>query len=144
MVAIFFGYTHCPDACPVTMGELALVMKELGTDADKLQVLFATVDPERDTAAVLSQYVPAFHPSFLGLYGDAAAAARAAKEFKVFFQKQPVSGGYSVDHSAGHLYIHMSTIWETSWTQFSLALTAFTPEFTRAWCCKTDVRAWNS
>jgi cytochrome oxidase Cu insertion factor (SCO1/SenC/PrrC family) len=126
------------------MGELALVMKELGTDADKLQVLFVTVDSERDTAAVLSQYVPEFHPSFLGLYGDAAAAARAAKEFKVFFQKQPVSGGYSGDHSAGHLYIHMSTIWGQSWTQFSLALTAFTPEFTRAWCCKTVVRAWNS
>jgi protein SCO1/2 len=102
VVAIFFGYTHCPDACPVTMGELALVMKELGTDADKLQVLFVTVDPERDTPAVLSQYVPAFHPSFLGLYGDAAATARTAKEFKVFYQKQPLSGGsYSMDHSAG-------------------------------------------
>jgi len=106
VVVVFFGYTYCPDACPTTMGELALVMKELGKDADRLQVLFITVDPERDTPAVLSQYVPAFHPGFLGLYGDADAIARTAKEFKVFFQKQPTpGGGYTVDHSAGsYLY----------------------------------------
>jgi len=102
VVVIFFGYTFCPDACPTTMGELALVMKELGKDAGKLQVLFVTVDPERDTPAVLSKYVPAFDPSFLGLYGDAEATARTAKEFKVFYQKQPLPGGsYSMDHSAG-------------------------------------------
>jgi protein SCO1 len=102
VVVIFFGYTYCPDACPTTMGELALVMKELGKDADRLQVLFITVDPERDTPAILSKYVPAFHPGFLGLYGDADATARTAKEFKVFYQKQPLpGGGYSVDHSAG-------------------------------------------
>lgn len=102
VVVVFFGYTFCPDACPTTMGELALAMKELGKDADKLQVLFVTVDPERDTPAVLSKYVPAFHPSFLGLYGDAEATARTAKEFKVLYQKQPLPGGsYSMDHSAG-------------------------------------------
>lgn len=102
VVAIFFGYTYCPDACPTTMGELALVMKDLGKDADRLQVLFITVDPERDTAAILSKYVPAFHPAFLGLYGDADATARTAKEYKVFYQKRPLpDGGYSVDHSAG-------------------------------------------
>jgi protein SCO1/2 len=106
VVAIFFGYTRCPDACPTTMGELALVMKELGTDAERLQVLFITVDPERDTPEVLSRYVPAFHPSFLGLYGDAEATARTAKEFRIVYQKQPLKdGGYSVDHSAGsYLY----------------------------------------
>ena len=106
VVAIFFGYTRCPDACPTTMGELALVMKELGTDAGRLQVLFITVDPERDTPEVLSRYVPAFHPSFLGLYGDAEATARTAKEFRIVYQKQPLKdGGYSVDHSAGsYLY----------------------------------------
>jgi len=106
VVAIFFGYTRCPDACPTTMGELALVMKELGKDAERLQVLFITVDPERDTPEVLSRYVPAFHPSFLGLYGDAEATARTAKEFKIVYQKQPLKdGGYSVDHSAGsYLY----------------------------------------
>jgi protein SCO1 len=102
VVAVFFGYTHCPDVCPVTMGELSVVARELGKDADRLQVLFITVDPERDTPADLSKYVPAFNPAFLGLYGDAEATARTAKEFKVFFQKQQASGGnYSVDHSAG-------------------------------------------
>ena len=106
VVTVFFGFTHCPDACPTTMVELAQVAKELGPDADKLQVLFVTVDPARDTQKVLSQYVPSFHPGFLGLYGDAEATARAAKEFKVYFNKQPpkggaAGGGYSVDHSAG-------------------------------------------
>jgi protein SCO1/2 len=102
VVAIFFGYTHCPDVCPITLGELAIVANELGKDAGRMQVLFITADPERDTPAVLSKYVPAFHPGFLGLYGDADATARTAKEFKVFYQKQPLpGGGYSVDHSAG-------------------------------------------
>jgi len=102
VVTVFFGFTHCPDACPTTMVEMAGVMKELGPGADQLQVLFITVDPERDTQKLLSQYVPSFHPSFLGLYGDAEATARTAKAFKVFYQKRPVEGaGYSVDHSAG-------------------------------------------
>jgi protein SCO1/2 len=102
VVVVFFGFTHCPDVCPVTLGELAIVARELGKDAERMQVLFITVDPERDTPAVLSKYVPAFNPAFLGLYGDADATLRTAKEFKVFFQKQPVAGGsYSVDHSAG-------------------------------------------
>jgi protein SCO1/2 len=106
VVTVFFGFTHCPDACPTTMVEMAQVAKALGADADKLQVLFVTVDPERDTQQVLAQYVPAFHPGFLGLYGDAEATARAAKEFKVYYSKQPGKGSdrgrsYSVDHSAG-------------------------------------------
>jgi protein SCO1/2 len=102
VVTVFFGFTHCPDVCPTTLAEMALVAKELGADADKLQVLFVTVDPERDTRELLSRYVPSFNPSFLGLYGDASETVRAAKEFKIFFQKQPSSGGtYSVDHSAG-------------------------------------------
>jgi protein SCO1/2 len=102
VVAVFFGFTHCPDACPTTLGELALVAKALGPQADRLQVLFVTVDPARDTPALLAQYVPAFHPSFLGLYGDAEATARTAKEFKVIYQKQQLQGGsYSMDHSAG-------------------------------------------
>ncbi len=102
VVVIFFGFTHCPDVCPTTLAELAQVAKELANDAEKMQVLFVTVDPERDTPELLKQYVPSFNPQFLGLYGDAAATARAAKEFKIFFQKQPLPGGsYSVDHSAG-------------------------------------------
>jgi len=102
VVAVFFGFTHCPDVCPTTMSDLAMAMKELGGDAERVQVLFVTVDPERDTRQVLAQYVPAFYPSFLGLYGDAQATARAAKSFKVFYQKQPQAGGsYTVDHAAG-------------------------------------------
>jgi protein SCO1 len=103
VVTLFFGFTHCPDVCPTTLGEMALVMKELGKDADRLQVLFVTVDPERDTAEVLKRYVPAFHPSFLGLTGSAEDIARTTKEFKIFYQKQPLpnGSGYSMDHSAG-------------------------------------------
>jgi protein SCO1/2 len=102
IVVVFFGYTHCPDVCPVTLGELAMVAKELGKDAERMQVLFVTVDPARDTPDVLAKYVPSFNPAFLGLYGDAEGTARTAKEFKVFFNAQAASGGtYSVDHSAG-------------------------------------------
>jgi protein SCO1/2 len=105
VVMVFFGFTHCPDVCPTALVEMAQVVKELGRDGDKVQGLLVTVDPERDTQQVLSQYVTAFNPGFLGLYGDAAATARAAKEFKVYYQKQPVKdGGYSVDHTAG-IYI---------------------------------------
>jgi len=102
-VVIFFGYTQCPDVCPTTLAELAEVMKKLGPDADRVQVLFVTVDPQRDTPELLSKYVPAFDPRFAGLYGDAAATERTAKEFKIIYQKQPgaTPGTYSVDHSAG-------------------------------------------
>ncbi|MGZ5142410.1 MAG: SCO family protein [Burkholderiales bacterium] len=101
-VVIFFGFTHCPDACPTTMIELGSVARELGPDAGRLQVLFVTVDPQRDTPDVLRQYVPAFNPDFLGLYGSPEETARAAKEFKVYYQKQPLPGGdYTMDHSAG-------------------------------------------
>ncbi len=102
VVVLFFGFTHCPDACPTTMAELATVAKELGPDADKLQVLFVTVDPERDTPDVLKQYVPAFYPTFLGLSGSAEDIARTAKEFKVYYARQQQPGGtYTMDHSAG-------------------------------------------
>lgn len=102
-VVIFFGYTQCPDVCPSTMSELAGVMQQLGPDADRVQVLFVTVDPERDTQELLSHYVPAFDKRFLGLYGDAEATARTAKTFKVFYQKVPgqTPGSYTVDHTAG-------------------------------------------
>jgi protein SCO1/2 len=103
VVVMFFGYTQCPDVCPTTMAEMAGVMKELGPQADQVQVLFVTVDPERDTRELLAQYVPAFDPRFLGLYGDAAQTAAVAKEFKVFYAKVPgkTPGSYSMDHSAG-------------------------------------------
>jgi protein SCO1/2 len=103
VVVLFFGYTQCPDVCPTTMIEMANVLKELGPQADQVQVLFVTLDPERDTRELLAAYVPAFDQRFLGLYGDAAATARVAKEFKVFYAKQPgrEPGSYSIDHTAG-------------------------------------------
>jgi protein SCO1/2 len=103
VVVMFFGYTQCPDVCPTTMAEMANVVKELGPAGKDVQVLFVTVDPERDTQALLASYVPAFNPTFLGLYGDAAATARTAKEFKVFYAKVPGSTpeNYSMDHTAG-------------------------------------------
>lgn len=104
-VALFFGYTHCPDVCPTTLADMAQVMRMLGKDGDRLQVVFVTVDPERDTQALLAQYVPAFDLSFLGLYGDAQATAQVAKAFNVLYQKQPTKSGYNVDHSAGTFLI---------------------------------------
>lgn len=103
VVVVFFGYTHCPDVCPTTLAELASAIKQLGPRGEKVQVLFITADPERDTAAVLKQYVTAFNPGFLGLRGTREDTLRVAKEFKVIVQK--VAGAdpnnYTVDHSAG-------------------------------------------
>ena len=105
-VMLFFGYTHCPDICPTTLADAAAVMKTLGADAARVQVLFVTVDPERDTPALLAQYVPAFDSRFLGLYGDPAATQRAAREFKIFYEKREgkTPGAYTVDHS-GQSYV---------------------------------------
>jgi len=102
-VVVFFGYTQCPDVCPTTLAALAEAMKRLGPDADRVQVLFVTVDPERDTPSLLAQYVPAFDKRFLGLYGDADATARTAKEFRILYQKVSgtTPGNYTMDHSAG-------------------------------------------
>jgi protein SCO1/2 len=103
VVVLFFGYTQCPDVCPTTLATLAEARRRLGPDGDKVQVLFVTVDPERDGPELLSPYVTAFDPSFLGLYGDADATARTAKEFKIIYQKQPgrTPETYTMDHSAG-------------------------------------------
>lgn len=101
VVLLFFGYANCPDMCPTTLAKLGHGMRLLGADADGVQGLFVTVDPKRDTPQVLAQYVPAFHPAFLGLYGTEQQTASAAKEFKVYFQAQKPgdSGFYTVDHS---------------------------------------------
>jgi protein SCO1/2 len=103
VVVLFFGYTQCPDVCPTTLATLAEAKKRLGPDGDKVQVLFVTIDPERDKPELLLPYVTAFDPSFLGLYGDAEATARTAKEFKIIYQKQPgpTPETYTMDHSAG-------------------------------------------
>jgi protein SCO1/2 len=101
VVVLFFGYTHCPEVCPTTLADLSQVIRLLGPDAEKVQVLFVTLDPERDTPAVLAKFVPSFNPSFLGLYGDAQATAQAAKVFSVSYEKHADKNGYTLDHSDG-------------------------------------------
>jgi len=107
IVVVFFGYTRCPDVCPTTLSEMKMILDKLGEDRKKIQVLFVTIDPERDTPELLAKYVPAFDPSFLGLYGDEAATIKAAKEFKVFFQKVPgkTPDSYTMDHTAASYII---------------------------------------
>ncbi len=102
VVVLFFGFTQCPDVCPTTLSAMAAVMKELGNDAARVQVVLVTLDPERDSAAMLGAYVTAFNPTFIALRGDTEATTRAAREFKVFFQKVPgkTPGAYSLDHTA--------------------------------------------
>lgn len=103
VVLVFFGFTHCPEVCPTTMHDLAAVMKQLGTDAERVQVLFVTLDPERDTPEMLAKYVPSFHPSFLALRGDEAATKEAAQAFHVFFEKRPGTkhDDYTIEHFSG-------------------------------------------
>ena len=103
VVVVFFGYTQCPDVCPTTMSEMVQVKQLLGADGDKLQVLFVSVDPERDTPEVLKAYMASFDPSFLGLYAASPEALAAlAKDFKVYYKKvdgkTPTS--YTMDHTA--------------------------------------------
>lgn len=103
VLVVFFGYTNCPDVCPVTMAELAAAKKSLGSDGDRVQGIFITLDPERDTPDVLKRYVGNFDPGFIALRGTPAQTTAAAKEFKVFFEKVPgkVPGSYTLDHTAG-------------------------------------------
>ncbi len=102
-VAVFFGYTHCPDVCPTTLADFAAALKLLGEQAGRVQVIFVTVDPQRDTPDILRQFVPAFNPSFLGMHSDTDTLKRLAKEYKVVYQKTSVKGAddYLIDHSAG-------------------------------------------
>jgi len=103
VVVVFFGYTQCPDVCPTTMQEMAEVKKMLGPDGDRLQSIFVTVDPERDTPDMLKAYMGNFDPSFLALRGTPEQTAAVAKDFKIYFKKvdgkTPTS--YTMDHSAG-------------------------------------------
>ena len=103
-VVIFFGYTQCPDVCPTTLTEMQQVMTLLGPQADKVQVLFITVDPDRDTAAILKQYVPAFDKRFLGLRpADQVALEKVAKDFMIYYKQVPgtSANSYTIDHTAG-------------------------------------------
>lgn len=103
LVVLFFGYTQCPDVCPTTMAELATVMQQLGPLSDQVQVIFISLDPERDTPQLLAHYVPAFDKRFLGLVGSLAATKKTADDFKIFYEKVPgkTPGSYTLDHSAG-------------------------------------------
>jgi len=103
VTVVFFGYTQCPDVCPTTMAELAQVKKALGPDGERLQGVFVTVDPERDTPGVLKSYIGAFDPSFVALRGTPEQTAATAKAFKVFYAKSPgkTPGSYTMDHTAG-------------------------------------------
>lgn len=103
VVVLTFGFTRCPDICPMTMSGLRKAMQALGADAERVTVLFVTLDPERDTAPVLRDYVTGFDPSFIGLRADAKTIARTAKEFRVFYKKATPQGSksYLIDHTLG-------------------------------------------
>ena len=101
VVLAFFGYTNCPDACPLALSEMAQVVKQLGPDGDKVQGLFITVDPERDTAERLASYVPAFHPSIIGLRGTRDELEKVKKEFKIYSSSQTVDTASHSEHDAG-------------------------------------------
>ena len=102
VAVVFFGYTQCPDVCPTTMAELAAIRKSLGSEGGKVESVFVTIDPERDTPEILKAYVGNFGPGFTALRGSAEQTAAAAKEFKVFYAKVPgrTAGSYTMDHSA--------------------------------------------
>jgi len=100
---VFFGYTQCPDACPTTMAEMAGILKTLGPDATRVQVVFITVDPSRDSAALLKSYVTNFRPDFIALRGDEAQTQKLIKDFKLVVEKVPgrTADAYTIDHTAG-------------------------------------------
>lgn len=102
VLVVFFGFTQCPDVCPTTMAELAQVKKALGPDGDRVQGIFVTVDPERDTAPLLKAYLASFDPSFVALRGSEEQTKAVAKEFKIYYAKVPgkTEGSYTMDHTA--------------------------------------------
>ena len=103
VVVLFFGYTHCPDVCPGTMSELKNTMKLLGKKSDEVQVLFVTVDPQRDTQEILAQFVPSFDKRFIGLWGSLQETAETLGNFKIYYSKiaGKAENDYTIDHSSG-------------------------------------------
>lgn len=99
-VLLFFGFTQCPDVCPAAMTQAVDVLRLLGDDGTKVQVLFVSLDPERDSAEILRAFVGSFHPSFMALRGDMEVTRKTAEDFKVFFRKVPLAGSYTIDHTA--------------------------------------------
>ena len=102
VVLLFFGFSHCPDHCPTALAEMALLVKRLGPDGERVQGIFVTVDPERDTAERLASYITAFNPSFIALRGSSEEIARAAEEFKVFYRAHDKEGARDGDYSIEH------------------------------------------
>ncbi|HEY53208.1 MAG TPA: SCO family protein [Caldilineae bacterium] len=116
-VLLYFGYTFCPDVCPTTMAELGRMMRELGDDADDVQVIMISIDPERDTPERLGEYVRYFHPSFIGLTGTEDEIAQAATPLGIFYAKQEVEGasGYLMDHTATVLLVDKDGLARLIW-----------------------------
>ncbi|MBR0758383.1 SCO family protein [Bradyrhizobium jicamae] len=105
LMLVYFGFTTCPDVCPTDLQAIGLALDKLGPDAGNVQPIFITVDPERDTAEHLAEYVPLFHPRLIGLTGSAAEVRKVADAYKVYYAKVPLKDGdYSVDHTA---YIYL-------------------------------------
>ena len=101
---VFFGFTHCPDVCPTALNDMSAVLAELGAAADKVQPIFITVDPERDTVEAMSQYVANFDPRIVALTGTPEQIAQAAKAYRVYYKKVPQGDDYTMDHT-GILYL---------------------------------------
>jgi protein SCO1 len=98
---VFFGYTHCPDTCPTALNEISLALDQLGVKRDEVEIVFITVDPERDTPAVMKAYVQSFDARIIALTGSPDAVAQAAKAYRVYYAKHPRGDGdYDMDHSA--------------------------------------------
>ncbi|MBR1207919.1 SCO family protein [Bradyrhizobium sp. AUGA SZCCT0051] len=106
LMLVYFGFTYCPDVCPTDLQAIALALDKLGPDGDQVQPIFITVDPERDTAAHLAEYVPLFHPRLIGLTGSFDAIRKVADAYKVYYARVPLkdAGDYTVDHTA---YIYL-------------------------------------
>ena len=99
-VLLFFGFTQCPDVCPTALSRAVEIKRLLGADGNKLQIVFATIDPERDTGPLLREYMAAFDPTFIAVRGTDEQTARTAKDFKIMYRKVPSGGSYTMDHTA--------------------------------------------
>ena len=118
-VLLYFGYTYCPDICPLTLGKLAQAVQGLGTAEKDTRVIFISVDPARDTPARLGQYVRAFDPSFLGVTGDPQTVAQVAKEYGIFYQKTDIVSptNYAITHTALVIVIDREGRWRLLWSE---------------------------
>lgn len=126
LLVVFFGYTNCPDVCPTTLSQVAAARRQLGDDADRVQVLFVSVDPDRDDLASVGEYVSSFDPDFLAATGDPDDVARVASQYGIFFAKgEALDDGYTVDHTASLMGIdtdgHLRIVWPSMLDPTALA-----------------------